>query len=127
KPKTEWPDSDDGIGAQLRRAASRPSDHLLEAIAAPQALANDLPPMSLFKPETPRYPNVWFYGPQSEFSTYAKFVESLESRFQAAGYSPDAVSLNEGADIALSIEHLQPWGDVPLLAHAHALHIRFFW
>jgi hypothetical protein len=37
------------------------------------------------------------------------------------------VSLNEGADLALSIEHLEPWGDVPGLAHAHALHLRLFW
>jgi hypothetical protein len=128
RPKTEWPDAGENTdGVQLRRAASRPSDRLIETIAGPQRLPDDLPPASLFQPETPRYPNVWFYGSDSEFPTYTSFVEFLGRRFEAAGFSPDAVSLNEGSDIALSIEHLQPWNAVPLLAHAHALHIRFFW
>jgi len=92
-----------------------------------QSLPTDLPPENLFKPETPRYPNVWFYGLESDFPAYARFVEWLDSRFRGAGYRPDDVSLNEGADIALSIEHLQPWTSVARLSYAHALHIRFFW
>ena len=103
------------------------TDGLIRATNLAQSLPGDLPPDSLFKPETPRYPNVWFYGPESDFPSYAKFVEWLDSRFRGAGYRPDDVSLNEGADIALSIEHLQPWTSVTRLSHAHALHIRFFW
>src|SRR5262249_18101097 len=110
-----------------RRALAPASDGFTGIFNATKALPDDLPPIEIFKPETPRYPNVWFYGSKSEFSTYAKFVESLDTRFRSAGYRPDEVSLNEGADIALSIEHLQPWGPVGRLAHAHALHIRFFW
>jgi tetratricopeptide (TPR) repeat protein len=128
RPKTEWPDSaDDGEAVVLRRALAPASDPLTQKIADLRALPDDLPPARIFKPETPRYPNVWFYAPVTDFPTLDAYVGWLQSRFEAAGYSSDAVSLNEGADIALSIEHLQPWTSVERLSHSHALHIRFFW
>jgi hypothetical protein len=128
RPKTEWPDQpDEDQGVQLRRAVAAPADDFVRGMDVLRSLPEDLPPASLFKPETPRYPNVWFYAPESSFSTYGAFIDWLNRRFQAAGYSSDAVALNEGADIALSIEHLQPWTEVQRLSHAHALHIRFFW
>jgi hypothetical protein len=127
RPKTEWPGSNDaGSALELRRALAPRSDNLTRAIDFFRISPNDLPPASVFKPETPRYPNVWFYAPASDFQTYPEFVDWLNGRFRAVGYSDDAVSLNEGADIALSIEHLQPWNAVSRLSHAHALHIRFF-
>jgi hypothetical protein len=128
RPKTEWPDEKTEDSAlEVRRSLAPRTDGLIRATDLAQSLPSDLPPDSLFKPETPRYPNVWFYGSESDFSSYAKFVEWLDGRFRGAGYRPDDVSLNEGADIALSIEHLQPWTSVARLSHAHALHIRFFW
>jgi hypothetical protein len=90
-------------------------------------LPEDLPPAAIFKPETPRYPNVWFYAAESEFESYPAFIESLARRFQTGGYTDDMASLNEGADLALSIENLQPWTPVSRLSHSHAIHVRFFW
>lgn len=129
RPKTEWPTQTDDLkaGLELRRATAPLTDPLMEELAAARSMPDDLPPASIFKPETPRFPNVWFYGSQVEFPTYKSFIDSLSRRFQADGYTSDAVSLNEGADLALSIENLQPWTSVGRLSHDHAVHIRFFW
>lgn len=79
--------------------------------------------MAPFRPETPRYPNLWLYSPRARFASYAGFVGELRTRLGALGYETNEVDLNEGADLAVSIEHLEPWGDVPGLAHAHALYL----
>ena len=146
RPKTEWPDRegtapgfepqlDRRVGASLdrvsdptewialRRSAGEPEERLIDRERA----TVDLPPMSLWRPETPRYPNLWFYAPVTDFPTYAAFVDHLSSVLRGGGYAADEVSLNEGADLALSIEHLQPWSRIPPLMHAHAIHVRLFW
>jgi hypothetical protein len=129
RPKTEWPEPSNPLetGLELRRLTAPATDRLIEAISAPRALPEDLPPVSLFKPETPRYPNIWLYGAESEFTTYEAFIDSIAKRFQIGGFTSREVVLNEGADLALSIEHLQPWTRVSQLRHSHAIHIRFFW
>jgi hypothetical protein len=129
RPKTEWPDlpSSTTTAVELRRATASLKDPLTESIAKLQAAPDDLPPASIFKPETPRYPNVWFYGPESNYPTYKAFIDAIARRFRDDGYTADAVTLNEGADLALSIENLQPWTAVQRLSHSHAVHIRFFW
>jgi tetratricopeptide (TPR) repeat protein len=151
RPKTEWPDVPAGppkLEAQLERRVGAASEGLLgreEALALRQRAgrssdpftirmraassghAVDLPPMAPFRPETPRFPNLWLQAPANRFPQYAAFVRDLQSRLRQAGFTAGEVELNEGADAAFSIEHLQPWGDVPGLAHAHALHVRLFW
>lgn len=151
RPKTEWPD-DSGlpfdflsqrerrIGAQMerlmslseqeqiRRSAADVSDPFLEELAqSPSEIPLPLPSPGLFLPETPREPNLWFLGPLDRFSSYQDFRDFLKTRFMKAGYREEEVSLNEGADLAFSVEHLQPWGSVRGLRHAHDIHIRFFW
>ena len=151
RPKTEWPDrwafpakleaqlerrvgaaSEGLLGREealtLRQRAGRASDPFTERLrASSSAPAVDLPPMAPFRPETPRFPNLWLQAPASRFPQYAVFVRDLQSRLRQAGFAAAEVTLNEGADAAFSLEHLQPWGDIPGLAHAHSLHVRLFW
>jgi tetratricopeptide (TPR) repeat protein len=149
RPKTEWPDWKDrpaALDAQVERRVGASPEFLLRADEgsalrrkagivpiSPQAsriapaLPFDLPGKSLFRTETPRFPNLWFQTPAQNFPTYRDFVAFLEQRFRSAGYHAAEVTLNEGADLALSVEHLDPWDSVEGLRHAHAVHIRFFW
>jgi hypothetical protein len=152
RPKTEWPDRPGmhlsleaqidrrlggagseslllpSEGAGIRKAASVAPDRFLSSLAAsPRRVPADLPPMKLFLPETPRYPNIWIYAPVARFRDYDDFLRFVGERFRQAGYSETEVSLNEGADLALSVEHLQPWDAVTGLRHAHSLHLRLFW
>src|SRR5262245_54543867 len=146
RPKTEWPDRVDAspgfesqldrrVGASLDRV-SQPAEWIAlrrsagetgERLIPKERVTFDLPPMSLFAPETPRYPNLWFYALVADFPSYSAFVNHLSSVLHAGGFTADEVSLNEGADMALSIEHLQPWSGIPGLMHGHSLHIRLFW
>lgn len=151
RPKTEWPDlrgfpispesrverrvgasseylMDKSEAVALREAAGIAPDPFLALLGNKRAeLSNEMPPMSVFAPETPRYPNVWIYAPIERFPTYLAFLEFLDARLRSEGYDSNEVSLNEGADLAWSIEHLQPWNAVEGLRHAHDLHVRFFW
>ena len=149
RPKTEWPDWKDrpsALEAQLERRVGASPEFLLRGeegsalrrkagilpdsapgLRVAPALPFDLPAKSIFRTETPRFPNLWFYAPTRDFPSYRDFVASLEQRLRSAGYDSAEVELNEGADLALSVEHLDPWGAIEGLRHAHAVHIRFFW
>lgn len=149
RPKTEWPDwknQPQALDAQVERRVGASPEFLLRSdegsalrrkagilIDPPQAaridpsLPFDLPGKSLFPEATPRFPNLWFQTPAQNFPAYRDFVAFLEQRFRSAGYDSAEVTLNEGADLALSVEHLNPWDSVEGLRHAHAVHIRFFW
>jgi tetratricopeptide (TPR) repeat protein len=149
RPKTEWPDWKNrpaALDAQIERRVGASPEFLLrgdeesalrrkagilagshQVARMDPALPLDLPPKSVFRAETPRFPNLWFQTPAENFPTYRDFVAFLEQRFRSAGYDSVEVTLNEGADLALSVEHLNPWDSVEGLRHAHAVHIRFFW
>ena len=149
RPKTEWPDWKDrpsALEAQLERRVGASPEFLLRGeegsalrrkagilpdsapgLRIAPALPFDLPAKSIFRTETPRFPNLWFYAPTRDFPSYRDFVASIEQRLRSAGYDSAEVELNEGADLALSVEHLDPWGAIEGLRHAHAVHIRFFW
>jgi hypothetical protein len=149
RPKTEWPDWKNrpaAIDVQVERRVGASPEFLLQSgeetalrrkagilPGSPQttridaALSFELPRKSLFAKETPRFPNLWFLTPVENFRTYRDFVAFLDQRFRSAGYDSIEVTLNEGADLALSVEHLNPWDSVEGLRHAHAVHIRFFW
>ena len=149
RPKTEWPDWQDrpaALEAQVERRVGASPEFLLRSdegrVLRSQAgipsgspegpqigpsLPFELPAKSLFLTETPRFPNLWFQAPVQDFPNYRDFVTFLEQRLRSAGYHSAEVTLNEGADLALSVEHLDPWDSVEGLRHAHAVHIRFFW
>src|SRR5262249_3212560 len=87
RPKTEWPEIqgvdveqqlDRLVGAsldrvvapdkwvQLRRDLRREPDPFLKQLMnSPDAASLKLPSMDVFRPETPRFPNVWFDAPAS--------------------------------------------------------------
>ncbi len=110
RPKTEWPDRpgpDRSLEAQIERRVGAGSESILsqsEAVALrkaagvapdsfvrmlserPEGLPFELPPMQLFRPETPRYPNVWIYAPVELFPAYGDFLRFLEVRLRRGGY-----------------------------------------
>ena len=110
RPKTEWPDRagagpsleaqlerrvggagaeslltpSEGIG--VRKSASTAPDPFLSSLAGrPERLPVELPPMKLFLPETPRYPNLWIYAPVARFHDYPGFLRFVGDRLLLFG------------------------------------------
>src|SRR5687767_609748 len=97
RPKTEWPDVqevdrvvDSTRWVGIRRAAGLPLEQRFYVEASAE-LPADMPPGAIFKRETPRYPNIWFYGPMSDFPNYDAFVQFLTDRFRSSRFESEEV------------------------------------
>src|SRR5262249_6891720 len=117
----------EGALVRPRRAGAAPAPSAPRPRAGAPGPAFAPPPMTPFRPETPRFPNLWLQAPSGRFPQYAAFVRDLQSRLRQAGFAGAEGTLNEGADAGFSLQHPQPSGDVPGPRHAHALHVGLFW
>jgi len=103
------------------------------ALVLAAALADPrLPPKSAFPPETPRYPNVWFYIDARRAGSYEKAVKLVTERLRRAMRMREyhgPFDNPEGCDFEARLEHLQPWEDPARrrLQHSHAFHIRYYY
>jgi hypothetical protein len=91
-----------------------------------------LPPKSVFDRAMPRYPNVWFFVDVSLASSYDAAVKLVTNGLRETmrlreDFGP--FDNPEGCDFETRLEHLQPWLDraAPVLQHAHAFHMRYYY
>lgn len=92
--------------------------------------AFDLPLRSVFEP--PSYPNAWFY-------VHVDLVASQDEAVRfVTGWLRDRCGIvndfgrfkaPEASDAQARLAGVQPWRDAdqPTLAHAHDLHVRYYW
>lgn len=90
----------------------------------------DLPPKSLFSPDMPRYPNLWFDIPvregESDEAAAGRLVSTLR---ETCALIDDFVTSNpEGSDDKARVQGLQPVSGFGRLEddHDHDLHIRYY-
>ena len=89
-----------------------------------------LPPRAVFEP--PSYPNVWFYVHAALAPSQDQAVRWLTGWLRdRSGIVNDfgRPKANEGSDAQARLGRLQPWRHDadPALAHAHDLHVRFYY
>lgn len=90
----------------------------------------DLPPRSVFEP--PSYPNVWFYVHEGVAGSHADSVSFVTGWLRDhAGLVDDFGRYKppEASDGQARLRGLQPWQSAadPARAHAHDLHIRYYY
>ncbi len=90
----------------------------------------ELPPRAVFEP--PSYPNVWLYVHERLAPSQDEAVRWLTGWLrERCGIVNDfgRFKAPEASDAQARLGRLQPWGDPgdPALAHAHDLHVRYYW